>query len=142
LKIKKVHISYQLTLYEGGMYMARKTVLLVDGFPKIRTLNMETMAITLGDVFKFTEATTHEQALELLNQQSFDLIITNVGRHTGMNGLDMSRRVLVENDDQKIIIMSSDSAFLETASLWSIPNIGKPYHIENFINLVKEAIGV
>lgn len=108
-----------------------ESILLVDDDSEQRLLG-NAILTTLG--YKVEMATSGENAIDLLKDTSFDLVLLDMIMESGMDGLDTYRHILEISPDQKVIIMSgySDSERINKAIDMGIRNyIKKPYSLED-----------
>lgn len=86
---------------------ARRRVLVVDDEQEMRDVLGDILTIANHDVRLCTAGT---QALELLSQEHFNAIISDV-RKPGMDGVDLSRHVQARWPDlaQRMVFMTGDS---------------------------------
>ncbi|OUS12453.1 hypothetical protein A9Q89_06095 [Gammaproteobacteria bacterium 53_120_T64] len=100
-------------------------VMIVDDEEKIRNLLSYSLRKQALDV---TSAGSGHDALELMGQQSIDILITDV-RMPEMDGLDLARRVRKQYPDVQIIIISAHSdidSALEALKVGAVDFLRKP----------------
>ncbi len=107
-----------------------ESILIVDDVPEQREL-AERMMTRLG--YRVDTAASGEEAVLLVQQKTYDLLILDMIMPDGMNGLETCREILKITPHQKIIIASGYS---ETKLVGEAETIGvgsyvrKPYTIE------------
>ena len=89
------HTQPEMTLEQEG-----KTLLIVDDEPIIRDLCARALK-----GFKILQANDGQEAIELMRQQSIDVVLTDV-MMPRLNGLDLLRQVKEETPDQIVILMT------------------------------------
>ncbi len=89
------HTQPEMTLEQEG-----KTLLIVDDEPIIRDLCARALK-----GFKILQANDGQEAIELLRQQTIDVVLTDV-MMPRLNGLDLLRQVKEETPDQIVILMT------------------------------------
>lgn len=114
------------------------TILIVDDEPmQIRLLR----AIMEETDHRVLEATGGQQALDVMAQQSCDLIITDCDM-PGMNGLELAQRVLAYQPDFPILFLTgamSDDRQLAIEAM-GCQGITKPYSPLRLLALVNQLL--
>jgi DNA-binding NtrC family response regulator len=115
----------------------KKRVLIVDDerdltWSLVRRLSRD------ANRFEFCCAESGNQALEMMNRQQVDLLVTDL-RMPGMSGQDLIRRVRSERPCLKIILMTAFSSpeLKEFVSLFRINGyIEKPFELDELRELI------
>jgi two-component system NtrC family sensor kinase len=89
---------------------------------------------------KVVHASSAEEALKLLAEQGFDLVLSDIVM-PGMSGLEMARRIRERHPDIPIILASgySDKAELAVSDGFSL--IRKPYAPQALVRAINQALG-
>lgn len=115
-----------------------RRVLIVDDERSVRM----TLAANLElEGFEVTEAESGERALELLSQQPFDLILSDV-RMPGIQGLELFRRAKRIQPDVPLILMSAFAVetVIEQAVLEGVYTVlTKPFDVRDLASLIARA---
>ena len=85
--------------------MPSNTILIVDDDPDIHQLLGA--ALGSGD-YQIQDAYDGPQALAVLQERSFDLVITDV-RMPGLSGLELLRKIRETSPDTKVLVMTAES---------------------------------
>lgn len=107
----------------------RTQVLVVDDEPII-VRRLKTLLDDLG--YEVTACTDSEQALAIINQQDFEIIITDLRmkKHDGFSILERARQ---RNSNTRVIVMTGLGSLqhrLEALNRGAAGCIGKPFRIE------------
>lgn len=119
----------------------KKRILIVDDEKKVAFFLQESLE-DLGDNYEVISAETAEAALQQIESQSFDLIITDL-RMPGLNGLELMERVKAISPKTRTILITaygSDEVEAEARRLQAYSYFTKPFHIEDFMETVQEAL--
>ncbi|TEU14269.1 MAG: response regulator [Anaerolineales bacterium] len=119
----------------------KKRILIVDDEKKVAFFLQESLE-DLGDNYEVVSAETAEAALQQIESQPFDLIITDL-RMPGINGLELMQRVRAISPETRTILITaygSDEVEAEARRLQAYSYFTKPFHIEDFIETVQEAL--
>lgn len=85
-------------------------------------------------------ATTFEAARNILHEERFDLIVSDIGLGREQSGLDLARWVRARTPDTALLIMSGycpDSAETEGG----LPFLQKPFNQDQLLHAVRSALG-
>jgi DNA-binding NarL/FixJ family response regulator len=88
----------------GGLFVSTIRVVLVDDHALVRR-GVRAWLEEAGDIEVVGEAADGERAIELLAAHRPDVLVTDI-EMPGMNGLDLTRRVVLEYPDTKVLILS------------------------------------
>lgn len=119
----------------------KKRILIVDDEKKVAFFLQESLE-DLGDNYEVVSAETAEAALAQIGSQFFDLIITDL-RMPGLNGLELMERVKAISPQTRMILITaygSDEVEAEARRLQAYSYFTKPFHIEDFMETVQEAL--
>jgi CheY-like chemotaxis protein len=119
----------------------KKRILIVDDEKKVAFFLQESLE-DLGDNYEIVSAETAEAALQQIESQPFDLIITDL-RMPDINGLELMQRVRVISPETRMILITaygSDEVEAEARRLQAYSYFTKPFHIEDFMETVQEAL--
>ena len=119
----------------------KKRILIVDDEKKVAFFLQESLE-DLGNNYEVVSAETAEEALQQIEFQPFDLIITDL-RMPGINGLELMKRVRAISPKTRTILITaygSDEVEAEARRLQAYSYFTKPFHIENFMETVQEAL--
>lgn len=118
-----------------------KRVLVVDDEEKVVFFLRESLE-ELGDNFTIGTARSAEEALEKLEEQPYDLVISDL-RMPGADGLDLLRKVKEKNPDTRLVLMTaygSDDVEAEARRLEIFEYITKPFHVSDLIEVARDAL--
>jgi CheY-like chemotaxis protein/predicted regulator of Ras-like GTPase activity (Roadblock/LC7/MglB family) len=121
--------------------MSKKQVLIVDDAKDIVFLLMHSLK-RLGPEYEVTTATDGATALELIQKQKFDLIITDY-MMPGMTGVDLAQVVRKVSPDTQVVLMTAHDSkgmrnTIETLQLGGY--VGKPFTVAEILEVVQRAI--
>lgn len=113
-------------------------ILVVEDEALIRAMLAEVLRET---GFTVIEAASADLALECLNDMArLDLLFTDIQMPGSMNGIDLARRLRVDNPNLPIIIASAN---LDNRSVDEFgPFIAKPYLMHHAVDLVLDVLGL
>jgi DNA-binding NarL/FixJ family response regulator len=120
---------------------ARERILIVDDEDKIAFFLRESLE-SLDQNLEIQSATSIEEAMQQVEQQAFDLLVTDL-RLPGANGVDLIKQVKARHPDTKFILIT---AFGWDEMLDQVPTLGiyhyflKPFHVEDFNRMVLSAL--
>jgi CheY-like chemotaxis protein len=120
----------------------KERVLIAEDEDNIR----EALATVLGDIFDITAVGRGDAALELLRNESFDLVLSDV-RMPGLDGIALFRNVKRFKPEQKFIFLTVSSLFSDDPEARDILTreadafLGKPYRIPALIDLINKVLG-
>ena len=119
----------------------RKRILIVDDEAKVAFFLQESFE-SLGRNYQVVRADSGESALAEIGQAPFDVVITDF-RMPGMSGLELMQRVREKASDTRVILITaygSDDVEAETRRLQAYRYFTKPFHVEDLIAAVQEAL--
>jgi len=119
----------------------KKRILIVDDEKKVAFFLQESLE-DLGDNYEVVSAETAEAALQQIESQPFDLIITDL-RMPDINGLELIQRVRAISPETRTILITaygSDEVEAEARRLQAYSYFTKPFHIDDFMETVQEAL--
>jgi CheY-like chemotaxis protein/predicted regulator of Ras-like GTPase activity (Roadblock/LC7/MglB family) len=121
--------------------MSKKSVLIVDDAKDILFLLTHSLR-RLGPEYEVTTANDGAAALELIQKQKFDLIITDY-MMPGMTGVDLAQVVRKVSPDTQIVLMTAHDTrgmrtIVETLQLGGY--VGKPFTVSEILEVVQQAI--
>ncbi len=120
---------------------ARKRVLVVDDEVRLAFLLKQSL-LSLGPEYDIQTANTGNDALSIMDREPYDLVITDY-RMEGMGGLDLMKAIRSKRPATLIILMTaygSDEVQAEAERLHAFRYITKPFPIEEFQRIVREAL--
>jgi PAS domain S-box-containing protein len=122
---------------EAGKPDGRGRILLVDDETDLLKIG-ESWVAALG--YEVRLANSAARALELLAQEHFDLLISDVVMPGGMDGIALAEYALARVPDLRLIFVTgyADREFPAVLKHW--PILGKPLHREHLVSAI--AIGV
>ena len=115
-----------------------KEVLLVDDEAGIRTLLFDALS---GEGFKVTLAKDGQESLDRLENNRFDLLITDI-RMPRLDGIGLLRKMKRAGRKERVIIMTGkplDLTLLGADTLPVFAQLHKPFEIHNFLEVVTSA---
>ena len=118
-----------------------KRILIVDDEAKVAFFLQESFE-SLGRNYQVVRTESGESALEEMEQKPFDVVITDL-RMPGMSGLELMQQVREKSPDTRIILITaygSDDVEAETRRLRAYRYFTKPFHVEDLIAAVQEAL--
>jgi CheY-like chemotaxis protein len=121
--------------------MSNKRILIVDDEAKVAFFLQESFE-SLGRNYQVVRAESGESALVEVERKPFDVVITDL-RMPGMSGLELMQQVREKNPDTRIILITaygSDDVEAETRRLQAYRYFTKPFHVEDLIAAVQEAL--
>jgi len=110
------------------------SILFVEDDPTLRMLTGEVMEELGHDVVLCESA---EAALELLEQQRFDVLLTDVGL-AGMSGIELVRRAKVRDATLSVVIASGYAVDARDEGLDDLRTMLKPYDIHQVRTLLED----
>lgn len=130
---------WQRSTKEGGV-MSKEKILVVDDEEVLRSLAKEVLS---EEGYQVTLASSGDQALEYLEQETFDLIITDL-KMPGMDGMELLKKIKEQNKEAQVILLTSHLSpktaltTLEAGAYWYLT---KPLDdISVFVEKVKLAL--
>jgi CheY-like chemotaxis protein len=116
-------------------------ILLVDDSPEQRSLGHSILA-TLG--YRATTSASGTEAVAILAEQNFDLILLDMIMEPDMDGLDTFRRIREIHPDQKVIIVSgySETRRIREAQKEGVCSVvKKPFTLQEIASAIQREIG-
>ncbi|MEJ7615954.1 MAG: EAL domain-containing protein [Pyrinomonadaceae bacterium] len=113
-------------------------ILIVDDKPEIRNVLQD----LLNERYACCQAGSGEEALELLNRQQFDLVITDI-RMSGLSGLDLVPHVRRISPDTVVVMVSGESTIesaINAMRVGAFDYIMKPFDLRHVEAAVERAI--
>ncbi len=117
-------------------------ILVVDDEEKVVFFLRESLE-DLGQEFVVDAARSGEQALEKIEAQRFDLVITDL-RMPGIDGLELLEMVKERSPNTRLILMTaygSDEVEAEARRLEIYEYLTKPFHVSDLIEAARDALG-
>lgn len=118
-----------------------KRILIVDDEAKVAFFLQESFE-SLGRNYQIVRTDSGESALVEMGQSPFDVVITDL-KMPGMSGLELMQRVREQYPDTRTILITaygSDDVEVETRRLKAYRYFTKPFHVEDLITAVQEAL--
>ena len=118
--------------------MGQKVILVVDDIEDVR----QAIIRTLGeDKYSFLEASSGEEAFDIINDNSIDLVLSDIAMPKG-NGLELLEKLKGHSNPPKFILVTGyASMFPENPEgLKASAIIEKPYRATDLIHLVEEIL--
>ncbi len=122
--------------------MADFWVLIVDDEDGVLSVLKNSLR-KLGDQFRVSTAAGGEDAMDMLIQRKYDLVVTDY-KMAGMNGLELLEKVHSIHPETRVILMTaygSAAVESEASRLQAYRYLPKPLEIEAFRQIVSEAAG-
>jgi len=121
------------------------TILVVDDSATMRALIKRTLTMSGLEIARLCEAGSGKQALDLLAQESVDLILADINMPE-MSGLEMAERVLANPATCRIpvVVVSTEASQTRIQELKTIGVKGfihKPFTPEQIRDVVVEILG-
>jgi CheY-like chemotaxis protein len=121
--------------------MSKKHVLIVDDAKDIVFLLMHSLK-RLGPEYEVTTANDGAAALEQIQKQKFDLVITDY-MMPGMTGIDLAQVVRKVSPDTQVVLMTAHDSrgmrdTIEALQLGGY--VGKPFTVPEILEVVQRAI--
>jgi len=118
-----------------------RRILIVDDEEKVAFFLRESLE-ELGQDFAIEAAGSAEEALEKIESQPFDLVISDL-RMPGIDGLELLEKVKEESPNTRLILMTaygSDEVEAEARRLEVYEYITKPFHVSDLIEVARDAL--
>jgi CheY-like chemotaxis protein len=122
--------------------MADFWVLIVDDEDGVLSVLKNSLR-KLGEQFRVSTASGGEDAMDMLVQRKYDLVVTDY-KMAGMNGLELLEKVHAAHPETRVILMTaygSAAVESEASRLQAYKYLPKPLEIEAFRSIVREAAG-
>jgi CheY-like chemotaxis protein len=130
-----------LTVTSKGLMMSKKHVLIVDDAKDILFLLTHSVK-RLGPEYEVSTATDGPAALEQMEKQRFDLVITDYMMGS-MTGLDLAQQIRVKSPHTQVVLMSAyDTTNLRKSAkdLNLSGYVGKPFTVPEVLEVVQNAV--
>jgi CheY-like chemotaxis protein len=121
--------------------MANSHILIVDDEPRVAFFLSKSLEHTKQD-YHISAAHSGEEALEILNRASVDLLVTDL-RMPGISGLELMRWVRASSPQTRTILITAygnDEVEAEAHRLEAYRYITKPFNLDEFAQAVQEAL--
>jgi DNA-binding NtrC family response regulator len=118
--------------------MDKKKILIVDDEEIIR----EFLSEVLQDEYNVSTVTDGDEAIELLNVTSFDLVITDL-KMERVQGEEVVKFALDNNPDSKVIVISGYSSLYsvsQSVNSGAFAFLSKPFSIKELMKTVTAAV--
>ena len=115
------------------------SILLVDDNPHVLELNREVLS---DQGYQLTKATSGENAIEGLEKQHFDMVITDINMGT-VSGFEVLERAKELHPESKVIVTTGNPDLkyvIEALRLHADDYILKPYSIHWLVKRVSECL--
>ncbi|MBN1439410.1 MAG: response regulator [Anaerolineales bacterium] len=122
--------------------MADFWVLIVDDEDGVLSVLKNSLR-KLGDQFRVSTASGGEEAMDMLIQRKYDLVVTDY-KMAGMNGLELLEKIHAVHPKTRVILMTaygSAAVESEASRLQAYRYLPKPLEIDAFRQIVREAAG-
>ncbi len=122
--------------------MDNKKILLVDDEPDVLAILKRSLQ-KLGHNYEIATALDGKDALVLLQNQPFDLVITDY-KMAGLNGIELLEHIRELQPETRVILITaygSDSVETQARRLQAYEYLTKPLEIGTFRQVVQQALG-
>ncbi|UCG62892.1 MAG: response regulator [Candidatus Zixiibacteriota bacterium] len=119
--------------------MKKKSILIVDDEEIIRDFLFE----VLSEDYKISMATDGDEAIEQMQAQSFDLIITDL-KMPRVSGEEVVKYARDNDPDSKVIVISGYSSLYtvsQSVNSGACAFLSKPFSIKELLQAVSRAMG-
>lgn len=113
-------------------------ILIVDDEPSVRNL----LVAVLGEKFECTTAASAEEALACLNQEIYDLVLSDINMG-GMSGIELIARVIESSEDTVVIMISGNQSIespIEAIRGGAFDYVKKPFEVDQVEMCVDRAL--
>ncbi len=114
-------------------------LLIVENEPA--TLSLLTTLLK-GEQHHVTPAKGGEEALKMLQEKSFDLMLSDI-RMSGIDGMELLRRVHDQNPEMPVIMLTAYgtvSTAVDALKLGAFDYLTKPFKVDELLNTVRRAL--
>lgn len=114
------------------------TILIVDDDAVVRSLLFD----LLSDCYECNTASTAEEAIEFLNIERYDAVLTDIAL-PGLNGIGLLKRIKSKNLATPVIVISGRGDEKDSQSLLKLgafAYVTKPFSLEQVENVVQQAV--
>lgn len=124
------------------MMPMRQQILVVEDDPALRTIEYQILR-KMG--FEVVTLDCAEKAVRLLDEYSFDLLVTDIHLGAGLNGIDLMRMVREQELRLKILVISGNAHERRTGSVETLADglLDKPFSIDelraNVLHVLEQA---
>lgn len=123
------------------MMSNRKRILVVDDEAHIRLVVSRNLA-KLGGEYEIETAGSGKEALDKIEKQKFDLVITDL-RMPGIDGLALMNRIRLANPQTRLILITaygSEQIAAKARSMNVYRYITKPFVLDELLDTVRESL--
>src|SRR5215469_8890477 len=92
--------------------------------------------------FETTTTTNAEQALRLLGERDFELVLTDINMHA-MSGVDLCRQIVESREDMPVIVMTaygSLEAAIAAIRAGAYDFVTKPFEMDDIVLTIERAL--
>lgn len=114
------------------------TILIIDDDAVVRSLLLD----VLSDCYECNTASTAEEAIEFLNVEHYDAVLTDIGL-PGLNGIGLLKRIRSKGLNTPVIVISGKGDEQDSQSLLKLgafAYLTKPFSLEQMENVVQQAV--
>jgi DNA-binding NtrC family response regulator len=114
------------------------TILIVDDDAVVRGLLLE----LLSEAYECNTASTAEEAIEFLNIEHYDAVVTDIAMPL-LNGIGLLKRIQSKGLGTPVIVMSGKGDEQDSQSLLKLgafAYLTKPFDLEQMENVVQQAV--
>jgi DNA-binding NtrC family response regulator len=114
------------------------TILIVDDDDAVRGILFD----LLSDKYSCNTASTAEQALQYLEIEKYDLVLTDIAM-PGLSGVDLLQKVHEHDSSTPVILISGKDSEAETSSLRDLgafAYVTKPFNLDDIEQVVERAV--
>jgi two-component system, chemotaxis family, chemotaxis protein CheY len=121
-------------------------ILIVDDSSVTRSVLKKTIGMTDFPVQDITQAENGQQALQLLSQEPFDLVMADLNMPQ-MNGIEMTQHILADNRLKTIpvVVITTEASTTRIEELKAVGIRGyvhKPFTAEGIRNMLLDVLGI
>lgn len=114
------------------------SILIVDDERPVRTL----LDLILTPIFHCESAETASEALNLLENQSFDVALVDMGL-PGLSGLSLCRLIVKRNPGTAVVMISGetdDQSIADALAAGAVDYIKKPFELDRTVQRLQQII--
>lgn len=114
------------------------TILIVDDDAVIRSLLLD----VLSGCYECNTASTAEEAIEFLNIERYDAVLTDIAL-PGLNGIGLLKRIKSKGLNTPVIVISGRGDEKDSQSLLKLgafAYLTKPFNLQQMENVVQQAV--
>jgi CheY-like chemotaxis protein/predicted regulator of Ras-like GTPase activity (Roadblock/LC7/MglB family) len=119
----------------------KRRILILDDEAKVAFFLQESLE-ALGHDFQVVSVSSTHEALQEINRQKFDLVVTDQ-RLPDMDGLELIKQIQEHHPETQFILITaygSEDLLAQARDLGAYRYFTKPFHIEDFIQTVLDAL--